>query len=220
MPTFKTELPANKQHMGFDLKRTPPTGFLQGIITCDEMIVSDTHFWGGRTIPCDRQQQAPDGSLTAGECKACSEAIPFRTLVYVTVFDPKTRDHYLFECTSPAALPLEEYRKSLGTLRGCILHSSRPKGGKNAKVVIQTNTANLSRVQLPASPNVVALLCTLWRIPIAPAMEHENGTARTRVRADAAKKEKIDTQPNNQPYPEHIGDILNPNGNGRFTISQ
>jgi len=198
--------------MGYDLRRTPQSASLQAIITSPELLVCDTHFWGGRTIPCERHHQELDGTLTAGNCAACNEAVPYRTHVYVSAFDVKTREHFIFECTAHAAKPLEEYRYGNSTLRGCIMHASRPKGLKNAKVVIQTNTANLSKVRLPDPPNVILALTTIWRLPLTGlAIEdhrHQTPTART-------KKEPINRmreQPDNQPDPPTIGEILSGNG--------
>lgn len=215
MPTWSTKLPKLQKHMGYDLRRTPQCASLQAIVTCPELLVCDTHFWGGRTIPCERQHVEINGTISAGNCPACNEAVPYRTHVYVSALETKTREHFIFECTAHAAKSLEEYRLANGTLRGCIMHASRPKMLKNAKVVIQTSPANLGRVNLPDPPNVILTLTTIWRLPLTGlAIEdkrHENPTVRT-------KKEPINRmreQPDNQPDPPTIGEILGGNGNAR-----
>jgi len=212
MPTWSTELPKAEKHMGYDLRRTPQFGRLHAIVTCDDLLVCDTHFWGGRTTPCERHQQAPDGSLTAGNCPACNEAMPYRTHVYVSAFDTKTREHFVFECTAHAAKPLEDYRLANGTLRGCIINATRPKGLKNSKVVIETNTANLARVQLPLPPDLVLALSTIWRLPTTGLRErrekHRNPEVTTRKEA----LDRMREQPNNQSDPPTVGEILKGNG--------
>lgn len=165
MPTFSTKLPAQGKHQGFDLCRTPTNSALQAIITSDQLLVCDTHFWHGRTMPCERVVNENGKTLDDSACLACQQKQPFRTHVYVSAFNAKSHEHFIFECTATAAKPLEEHASAAGTLRGCIFHASRPKGGPNSKVVILTNVANPRNVQLPAAPNVAAALAVIWRLP-------------------------------------------------------
>ncbi|MGV0982798.1 MAG: hypothetical protein ACOYB0_10605 [Polynucleobacter sp.] len=208
MPTWKTELPTGKGHMGFSIKRTPAQGALQAICTCVDLVVCDTHFWGGRTFPCERRQLNEDGSETAGSCAACGKAVPYRTHVYVSCFDAKTRDHFIFECTAAAAQPLEDYRTATGTLIGCVIHATRPKGGKNSKVFIQTNTVNLSRVQLPAAPDIIKNLCTIWAIPMKGEREHENKKTQVRVSPDSEGVHSIRSDISSKMDPLPLADVL------------
>lgn len=219
MPAWSNQLPKQQKHMGFDIRRTPDCSAVQGIITCQDLLVCDTHFWGGRTIPCERQKTAPDGSLVAGDCPACREAVPYRTHVYVSVFDSKTQDHFLFECTAAAAKPLEAYKEATGTLRGCIMHAQRPKGFKNAKVVIQTNTANLARVTLPEPPNMILALSVIWRLPLTGLAIEDHSKQGHRAHAQSAPINRMRNQPDNQPEPQSMADILSGNGNGRHPVS-
>jgi len=201
MPTWRNELPTVQKHMGFDLRRTPATGTIQAICTCDNILVCDTHFWHGRTLPCER----PD-------CQACGQAIPYRTHVYVSAFDPRKAEHFLFECTAHAAKPLQEYHEANTTLRGCVFHASRPKGTKNSKVCIETNTANLKNVNLPQSPNLILALSVIWRLPLTGlAIEHEQ-FRQPKVETKAKPLHEMREQEDNQPDPPTIGDIIDGNG--------
>jgi hypothetical protein len=214
MPKWSNELPVLKKHMGFDLKRTPETAPLQAIVTCEDILVCDTHYWGGRTIPCEREAALPDGTITAGNCAPCRESMPYRTHVYVSCFDWKTREHFIFECTSHAAKPLEDYKIANKTLRGCIIRSQRPKGQKNSKVVIETNTANLAKNPIPLPPDLILALSTIWRLPTAglrsEKKRHQNPQLKCRKQVLDAMRE----QPDNQPDPQTVGEILSPTGNG------
>ena len=212
MPTWSNELPKIEKHMGYDLRRTPAVAALQAIITCEDITVCDTHYWGGRTVPCERSQKMPDGSTAAGNCPACNESMPYRTHVYVSAFDVKTREHFIFECTSHAAKPLADYRSSAGTLRGCIFHASRPKGAKNSKVVIETNTANLSRNQIPDPPDMILALSTIWRLPITALREDKERFRPKRIRTEKAGLDRMRNQPDNQPDPPTMREILSGNG--------
>lgn len=212
MPTWSTKLPEVKKHMGFDLRRTPEAAPLQSIITCDELLVCDTHYWGGRTLPCERVQVMPDGSKSAGTCAACNESMPYRTHVYVSAFDCRTREHFIFECTAHAAKPLEDYREANGSLRGCIIRASRPKGLKNSKVVIETNSANLAKVQLPQAPDLILALSTIWRLPTTGLRSGKTKRGTTRVATDEPVLNRMRNQPNNQPDPTPMSEILDGNG--------
>jgi len=201
MPTWRNELPTVHKHMGFDLIRTPAAGAIQAICTCNDLLVCDTHYWAGRTMPCER----PD-------CSACAQAIPYRTHVYISLYDPKKAEHFIYECTAHAAKPIAEYRAATGTLRGCVIYATRPKGAKNSKVVIETNTANLGRVNLPAEPNLMLALSVIWRLPLTGmAIEHERfRQPELHTRSDPLHAMR--DQPDNQPEPQTIGDIIGANG--------
>lgn len=202
MPTWRNELPRTDKHMGFDLRRTPSSTSLHAIITCDNLLVCDTHFWHGRTQPCER----PD-------CTPCNESIPFRTHVYVSAFDPKKGEHFLFECTAHAAKPIEEYFQANKTIRGCIILAVRPRGTRNAKVVIQTGTANLQRVQIPDPPNLIRALSVIWRLPANAVTAEETKFRPPEVRTRAEPLRQQRTQPDNAADPPTVGAILS--GNNR-----
>lgn len=165
MPNFRTSLPAQGKHQGFDLRRTPTTSALQAVITCESLIVCDTHFWHGRTMPCERIVNDAGKTVDDSTCQACQMKQPYRTHAYVSCFNPKTHEHFLFECTGTAAKPLEEYQEANKTLRGCVLYASRPKQGPNSKVVIQTNSIDQRKTPLPNPPNIPAALAVIWRLP-------------------------------------------------------
>lgn len=208
MPTWSNQLPREEKHMGFDIHRTPTSRPLRAIITCDDLLICDTHYWGGRTIPCERQQQLPDGSLSAATCPACNESIPYRTHVYVSALDYNTRDHFIFECTSHAAKVLSEHRRSIGTLRGCHFNAFRPKGQPNSKVVIETAVANSAKLPLPEPPNLILALSIIWRLPLTGlAIEHQRFHD-PEIKTRKAPIDRMRDQPDNQPDPPRMDAIL------------
>jgi len=212
MPTWSTELPALRKHMGFDIRRTPAATPTHAIITCNDLLVCDTHYWGGRTIPCERHTVESNGKITASTCPACNESIPYRTHVYISAFDCKTSEHFIFECTAHAAKPLDDYRRSTGTLRGCIFHATRPKGKKNSKVVIETNTANLGRTHIPDPPDLILALSTIWRLPTTGLRKEERKHRSPKLRTQPEPINRMREQPDNQPDPVHISEVLAGNG--------
>jgi len=224
MPYWSNKLPTHSKHMGFDLIRTPATGTIHATVTSDELLVCDTHYFHGRTMPCERFQTDAAGERIAGNCQACAESMPFRSHVYVSVFDSKTQEHNIFECTTHAAKPLEDYRVAVGTLRGCIIRATRPKGLANSKVIIETNTFNPQRTILPNAPNLILALSVIWRLPpTSLALEHQKGgtntsddrrvPAKNHVRTRPEPLNRMRRQPDNSQDPPTIGEVLA--GNGR-----
>jgi len=202
MPTFSSDLPTERRHMGFDLKRTPADKPLLAIVTAEAMTVTNTHYWGGRTVPCEM----PD-------CEACNAAVPYRTHVYVSAFCPKTHSHFIFECTEHAARAFAEYIAANSTLRGCYFSAARPKGSKNGKVCITTRPADLTRVSLPSPPNLVMALSVIWRLPMPALRELYQTDGQATIRTDSARTAAMRRQPDNQPDPPTIGEIIG-GGNG------
>ena len=118
-------------------------------------------------MPCERICNEEGKTEDDSTCLACQQKQPYRTHAYVSAINPKTREHFLFECTGTAAKPLEEHAEAAGTLRGCHFAASRPKGGPNSKVIIITNQVDPRKVQLPEPPNIPAALAVIWRLPRA-----------------------------------------------------
>lgn len=226
MPTWRNTLPPEGKHQGFQLRRTPQSGAVHAIITCEDILVVDTHYWHGRTTPCERQTNALGDTIDDSTCTACREKIGYRTHVYVTAYDPKKSEHFLFECTTHAAKPLAEYHDAVKTLRGCVIHATRPKGTPNGKVAIETGTANLQKVALPQPPDVPMALAVIWRLPLAAIATQTETTAGLDT-PDGHRRRKpttrIETQPisqqreqeNNAGAPTSIGEILKTNRHRR-----
>jgi hypothetical protein len=172
MPNWTSQIPDPGTKYGFDLRRTPPDHPLVAIVITPDMIGCHTHYWGGRTIPCEDIQ-----------CPACAENMPSRWHAYLGCWDPKTRDTFLFECTAKAAQAFELYRESFGTLRGCLFSAARPKRRKNARVEILTKPADLTHVNLPPAIDVTRAMTVIWQLPAnactTPTAEHSTPTVHT-----------------------------------------
>lgn len=164
MPRFKHTLPAESVRNGYDIRRTPADKKLHGLITCKTFYVVEMHFFGGRSIPCEGL-----------DCQACKSNSPKRGQVYVSVWEANSHDHFLLELTCKAAVPIEDYYRQHGTLRGCEMKCWRPKRVKNGRVEVVTKYRDLEGIRLPKSPNVPKALCVIWRIPY-DAMETSEDT--------------------------------------------
>jgi hypothetical protein len=202
MPVFSTTLPSKAKHMGFDLLRTPADKPLQAVITVEQMIVTETHYWGGRTVPHEPEN-----------CPACAQIVPKRVHCYVSAMDIKTHDHFIFECTAHAGVAFEDYHKTYGSLRGCHFFASRPKGAKNSKVVVQTRPADLTKLTLPDPPNLIKALCTIWRVPCS-ASDAVMPPAKDRsIRFSKSRLSSMREQPINSCDPPHV--LAPVGGNGQ-----
>ena len=203
MPTWSTSTPTTSKHMGFDLVRTPIDAPITAVVTSPDFIGCDTHFWGGRTVPCER----PD-------CPACNSGMPFRWHAYLACIFTKSHEHVIFECTQLAAKAFEAYKLAHGTLRGCLFNASRPKKASNSKVCIATRPANLELIVLPEPPDLVKLLSVIWQLPTAGVViEHDIAGAPKMTRRHTntrAMREPLDLTPRER----HISELL-PGGNGR-----
>jgi hypothetical protein len=198
MPVFSKELPALDKHMGFDLKRCPESKPLDAIVTCEEFLVTQTHFWGGRTVPHELEN-----------CQACLKMQPYRTHVYVSAVIPATREHFIFECSANAAKAFDEYHKSYGTLRGCLFRASRPKATRNGKVVILTRQADLQKCPLPTAPDLEIALCVIWQIPYSKQGKTPTSLKKSGLNIDKKLKKAHLEPEDNAPEPSTIGEIIN-----------
>jgi hypothetical protein len=179
MPTFQHTLPPRDKPFGCDLKRTPAAATLRGIITCDTLTTCDTHFYHGRTTPCERIINDNGRTIDDSYCAPCQAKQPWRSHAYVSLFDTRAREHFILELTDAAAQPLEEYYKANGTLRGCAIQAWRPKAAANAKVQVICSPANLQSNPIPAAPNIIAALCVIWRVKMQQTEKTPSAHGRT-----------------------------------------
>jgi len=119
------------------------------------MIGTATHYFHGRTTPCDDEK-----------CDACDHGVPWRWHGYVSLYGPTTHSHGLFEMTARASEPLKAYREAHGTLRGCMILAKRINASPNARVIITTSVADLQSILLPPEPHILEALSIIWNIPL------------------------------------------------------
>jgi hypothetical protein len=219
MPNWSTALPPPQKHAGYDLRRTPPDRPITAVITSPDMIVCDTHFWGGRTTPCERTVNEKAETIDDSLCPACQAKHPWRTHAYVAAFNHHARVHFLFECTDAAAEPLAAYRQANGTLRGCLFTASRPKRGKNAKVEITTRAADLTKCPLPPAPNLILALSVIWRLPLPAFTSETTRSGRSALRNKPDRLAPVHNQPDDAGNPPLVGEVLLLRGNGQPTTN-
>lgn len=154
MPRWTHGAPTDPRGSSLPLWRTPAGGSIIAICTCDDLIGTKTHFYGGRTIPCEEH-----------DCKACLDGIAWRWHGYLSALSTTKHVHFIFEMTAAASDSFVAYRKKYGSLRGCLFKADRIRNAPNARVLIQTKPADLTQFDLPESPNLPKVLCMIWGIP-------------------------------------------------------
>jgi hypothetical protein len=153
-PTWSQQIPQDPRGRAFPLKRTPTSGSLIGAVTSECLIGCDTHFYGGRTMPCERP-----------ECEACDNGMPFRWHGYVSALESKTHLHFIFEFTAQAADAFDVYRLAHGTLRGCRFEARRLHARPNGRVILLCSPLDQQAIKLPAAPEVVKCMEIIWNLP-------------------------------------------------------
>lgn len=166
MPQFSFDPPPAARGYGLPMVRTPANGHMKLACVSTEMVGCPTHWYGGRTVPCE-----------AIDCKACSEGVPWRWHGYVAGLLPQVRRLALFEFTAQAAEVINQYKAVNGTLRGCIITAHRHRNRHNGRVMINTMPGNLAQLNLPKAPDLMKVLSVLWCIPV-PAMPDEDQLTR------------------------------------------
>jgi len=155
MFNFQNDPPKDPRGTSLTLMRTPANRGLTAIILSDDLLGTNTHFYHGRTRPCNNE-----------ECDACADGMPWRWHAYFAIWSPSLNRAALFECTAQAAEPFKLYRDAYGTLRGCQFAAKRATTAANSRVIITTRRADLEKIHLPDAPNVIKALSIIWNISI------------------------------------------------------
>lgn len=153
MLKFENQPPADPRGNSLPLLRCPTNRAICGIITSSDLVGTNTHYYRGRTIPCDH-----------GDCPACADGVPWRWHGYVGLFSTGTNRQVLFEFTAKCSEPLVQYRKAYHTLRGCMMTAKRANSSPNSRVILMTKPADLEKITLPKEPNLLEALSIIWNI--------------------------------------------------------
>jgi len=154
MPTFSHTPPQRGTDFALTLVRVPAGPGRKGIITSTNLVGCYTHWWGGRTQPCED-----------ANCSACKEGMPRRWHAYLAAWTPSPAFHYLLELTRNSIESLMEYHAAQGTLRGCWYEARRAGPARNSRLRLTCRPADLNGLALPQEPNTIACLAIIWSLP-------------------------------------------------------
>ena len=155
MPSWTKSPPEDSRGQGLPLLRTPAVRSIRAIVTSKTLIGTDTHFWGGHTVPCERP-----------ECEACNNGIGYRWHGYLTAYNPNDQLHFIFEMTANAATVFNDYQTVNDTLRCCQFEAYRWKHVKNGRVIIKCERSAINPAALPNAPDLERVMAIIWRLPI------------------------------------------------------
>lgn len=160
MPRFTNAPPSDPRGQPLPLRRCPFHRPLTAIVTCHDVVGCPTHYWGGRTVPCEEQ-----------DCEPCLAGVRWNWHGYVSAYDLNLKLHFLFEVTARCSEAFTDYRKANPTLRGCHFEATRPSGKSNGRVYLRTKTADLQKTAVPDAPNIPDVLAMIWNITPAEISE-------------------------------------------------
>jgi hypothetical protein len=178
---WSNEVPKLEKSHSLSIIRTPAKGAISGIVTSEQVIGTWTHYWGGRTVPCE-----------GDNCEACSQAIGKRWHGYVGIYNPKAKKHVIFEFTANAAEPFARFVELSKCLRGCGMKAERNGRRNNSPVSITTWPADLTGIALPSAPDVKKILCTIWGLPSSAAECNGAHAYAELLSVDSILKDRID----------------------------
>jgi len=151
---WKNEPPAPTEFAGIRLGRVQAGRDYEAIITSDAMVGRDTHYWKRRTTPC-----------TGPDCPCCLDGTPARWHGYLSVLSTRSRTHHVLELTALAAVPVAEYARRKGSLRGALIQARRLGNRPNSPVNLTCSASDADLRTLPRGVNLKRFLCTIWNIP-------------------------------------------------------
>jgi hypothetical protein len=154
MPNWNSLPPARTTPKPMDLLRTPISGKLAFICLSDDILGCSTHYWGGRTVPCEE----PD-------CRACEAGSPTRWHGYLACFNENTSKRFILEITDTAAEAFLAFRKTYKTLRGGSFIVRRHKPIPNGRVIVAFAPLDLTKTDWPQPPDMIRILCQIWGLP-------------------------------------------------------
>lgn len=154
MPTWTNAPPKDPRGQGLPLVRTPANGSLRAIVTSEKLYGTDTHFWGGHTVPCDRPS-----------CDACESGVGYRWHGYLTAFNPADQLHFIFEMTDQAATKFCEYAMVHGSLRTALFTAYRWAHRRNGRIILKVEPSATPDNALPPQPDIIKCMAIIWRLP-------------------------------------------------------
>lgn len=170
MPKYSNVPPKDPRGYALPIVRTPAGRKFRATITSPDIIGCNTHFWGGKTVPCE-----------APECEACRNGVPFRWHAYCSAILHPNNLHVVYETTALAAENLVLYRKSHATLRGCLIEAYRWRGAANGRIIIHCEPSAQAPDTLPTPPDLTKCLAIIWQLPEAQVSTQDPTGFGTRV---------------------------------------
>jgi len=189
VPQWSSSPPDRSGPRPLPIIRTPIAKPIVATILSDAMMGCPTHFWGGRTTPCE----APD-------CEACNAGSPTRWHGYLVIFSEQQRTSAILEIPDAAAEQLTLLAYSLPTLRGAKIKVTRSKATRNARVLIELQAPTIEQKNLPRAADLQTLLALIWKLPTTALVAATDAQKAITLRID----EEIMRKRNGKPLPSDV----------------
>lgn len=124
---------------------------IKGYVTSETWVGCETHFAGGRTVPCEQKQ-----------CEVCSSGTPPRWHAYLGLILHPSGEHVLLILPTSALPSLKQYRAEFQTIRGANLIAFRPSKRPNGRVITSLDHGGRASLNLPAGPPIESILLRMW----------------------------------------------------------
>lgn len=161
---FEEFPPDDDRPIGLDIVRAPAKGSFVGVILSDRSMGKYTHWYRGRTSPCD-----------GDDCTACSQAVERRWHAWLVVYSQSTRRQFILEVPAAASHELAILRKRENSLRGFAIKVERNNGKVNGRVRLHVSTKREDVSLLPTCPDVFEILSRMWNSRLSQSGSLETG---------------------------------------------
>jgi hypothetical protein len=151
MPNWSASPPTTPHDQQYRLIRTPAARSLHCVMLADAPVGCPTHYFKGRTMPCETDK-----------CEPCSIGMPWRWHAYMPIQVWGTNERCILELTAQACEQLAEAVAQYETLRGVEIVLDRPSRRPNGRVRIVVAPGRRPDSTLPPAPNTIACMSHIW----------------------------------------------------------
>lgn len=145
--------PDNEPRGGWSLRRCPTKGFLAVVIVSHDLMGRYTHYFAGRTRPCQ-----------GNDCEACNKNMRPRWHGYLCAIDLQTNEKIIVEVTSSIASQLGEWFDSHRTLKGSRMKLERRSPKPNGKITCKLAEPAPGTGELPTAPDIRPIMNKIWEV--------------------------------------------------------
>jgi hypothetical protein len=133
------------------LLRCPQGSLPPFVILSPSQFGGDSHYYGGRTIPCEGR-----------ECPYCAVHSKRIWKGYLAVWDAKHRTTGIIEFTKPCLETIRTYKAAHGTLRTHSIELHRAGKKINGSLSVILAPTAWADADIPPPPDVIAILTRMW----------------------------------------------------------
>jgi hypothetical protein len=151
MPDWSNTPPTCPHDMQYRLIRAPAARSLHCVMLAEKPIGCPTHYWKGRTMPCE-----------TANCEPCQLGIPWRWHSYTPIQIWGSNEKCILELTAQASEQLGPALAEFQSLRGVEIVIDRPSRRPNGRVRIVVAPARRPEGSLPPCPNTIACMSHIW----------------------------------------------------------